>query len=55
MEYSNIGLPDWVTGELGGYTDDTLTFGLLKDRSGSPQVADNHRYFSTVHNVAGHT
>ncbi|XP_029997601.1 centrosomal protein of 112 kDa isoform X2 [Sphaeramia orbicularis] len=30
---SNTGLPDWVTGELGGYNDDSLAAGLLKDRT----------------------
>ncbi|XP_068606159.1 centrosomal protein of 112 kDa [Brachionichthys hirsutus] len=38
-ERSNAGLPDWVTGELCGYTDD----GLLKDRKPSTPVALHHR------------
>ncbi|XP_045897260.1 centrosomal protein of 112 kDa isoform X1 [Micropterus dolomieu] len=43
VEHSNAGLPDWVTGELGGYTDDSLAFGLIKDRTSSTPVAANHR------------
>ncbi|GLD66148.1 centrosomal protein of 112 kDa-like protein, partial [Lates japonicus] len=43
LEHSNAGLPDWVTGELGGYTDDTLTLGLLKDRTSSTPIATHHR------------
>ncbi|XP_068575184.1 centrosomal protein of 112 kDa [Cebidichthys violaceus] len=38
-EHSHAGLPDWVTGELGGYTDDSL----LKDRASSTPVAAHHR------------
>uniref|UniRef100_A0A3B4U3L4 Centrosomal protein 112 n=1 Tax=Seriola dumerili TaxID=41447 RepID=A0A3B4U3L4_SERDU len=47
VQHSNAGLPDWVTGELGGYTDDSLTVGLLKDRTSSTPIATHHRYFST--------
>ncbi|XP_029293387.1 centrosomal protein of 112 kDa isoform X3 [Cottoperca gobio] len=42
-EHSNAGLPDWVTGELGGYTDDTLAASLLKDRTSSSPIAAHHR------------
>ncbi|XP_035510240.1 centrosomal protein of 112 kDa [Morone saxatilis] len=42
VEHSKAGLPDWVTGELGGY-DDSLTGGLLKDRTSSTPVAAHHR------------
>uniref|UniRef100_A0A3B4YPC4 Centrosomal protein 112 n=1 Tax=Seriola lalandi dorsalis TaxID=1841481 RepID=A0A3B4YPC4_SERLL len=51
VQHSNAGLPDWVTGELGGYTDDSLTVGLLKDRTSSTPIATHHRYFSTVHHL----
>ncbi|XP_026180416.1 centrosomal protein of 112 kDa isoform X2 [Mastacembelus armatus] len=43
LEHSNAGLPDWVTGELGGYTDDSLAVGLLKDRTSSTPIAAHHR------------
>ncbi|XP_051244813.1 centrosomal protein of 112 kDa isoform X2 [Dicentrarchus labrax] len=42
VEHSNAGLPDWVTGELGG-CDDSLTRSLLKDRTSSTPVAAHHR------------
>ncbi|XP_062422190.1 centrosomal protein of 112 kDa [Pungitius pungitius] len=42
-EHCNAGLPDWVTGELGGYTDDSLTASLLKDRVSSTPIAAHHR------------
>ncbi|XP_040047728.2 centrosomal protein of 112 kDa isoform X12 [Gasterosteus aculeatus] len=42
-EQSNAGLPDWVTGELGGYSDDCLTASLLKDRVSSTPIAAHHR------------
>uniref|UniRef100_A0A7N8YAB5 Centrosomal protein 112 n=1 Tax=Mastacembelus armatus TaxID=205130 RepID=A0A7N8YAB5_9TELE len=48
LEHSNAGLPDWVTGELGGYTDDSLAVGLLKDRTSSTPIAAHHRYLSSV-------
>lgn len=48
MEHKYVGLPAWVTGELGGFTDDSLTDGLLKDRTGSTPIAARHRYCSTV-------
>ncbi|XP_047183936.1 centrosomal protein of 112 kDa isoform X3 [Scophthalmus maximus] len=41
-DHSNAGLPDWVTGELGGYTDDSFSVGLLKDRISSTPVATHH-------------
>ncbi|XP_036945930.1 centrosomal protein of 112 kDa isoform X2 [Acanthopagrus latus] len=41
--HSNAGLPDWVTGELGGYTDDSLAIGMLKDRPSSTPVGTHHR------------
>uniref|UniRef100_A0A7N8XIG0 Centrosomal protein 112 n=1 Tax=Mastacembelus armatus TaxID=205130 RepID=A0A7N8XIG0_9TELE len=47
LEHSNAGLPDWVTGELGGYTDDSLAVGLLKDRTSSTPIAAHHRYLSS--------
>ncbi|XP_078125983.1 centrosomal protein of 112 kDa isoform X1 [Sander vitreus] len=43
VEHSNAGLPDWVTGELGGYTGDSLTASLLKDRVPSTPIAAHHR------------
>ncbi|XP_049924584.1 centrosomal protein of 112 kDa isoform X3 [Epinephelus moara] len=43
VEHSNAGLPDWVTGELGGYADDSLTASLLKDRTSSTPIAAHHR------------
>lgn len=48
MENSNSDLPDWVTGELGGHADDSLTVGLLKDRTSTTQVAAHQRYLSTI-------
>ncbi|XP_030264210.1 centrosomal protein of 112 kDa isoform X2 [Sparus aurata] len=41
--HSGAGLPDWVTGELGGFTDDSLAIGMLKDRPSSTPVATHHR------------
>uniref|UniRef100_A0A7N6AHG2 DUF4485 domain-containing protein n=1 Tax=Anabas testudineus TaxID=64144 RepID=A0A7N6AHG2_ANATE len=38
VEHKNADLPDWVTGELGGHPDNSLTIGLLKDRT-STQIA----------------
>ncbi|XP_068434263.1 centrosomal protein of 112 kDa isoform X2 [Clinocottus analis] len=35
VEQSIAGLPDWVMGELGGYTDDSLAASLLQDRAHS--------------------
>lgn len=46
--HSGAGLPDWVTGELGGFTDDSLAIGMLKDRPSSTPVATHHRYCSTA-------
>nr|XP_046270515.1 centrosomal protein of 112 kDa isoform X2 [Scatophagus argus] len=43
VAHSSVDLPDWVTGELGGYNDDSLTVGLLKDRSSCTPVAAQHR------------
>ncbi|XP_026206564.1 centrosomal protein of 112 kDa isoform X2 [Anabas testudineus] len=42
VEHKNADLPDWVTGELGGHPDNSLTIGLLKDRT-STQIAAHHR------------
>ncbi|KAF0032669.1 hypothetical protein F2P81_014959 [Scophthalmus maximus] len=50
-DHSNAGLPDWVTGELGGYTDDSFSVGLLKDRISSTPVATHHRCLNS--NVDG--
>ncbi|XP_008285766.1 centrosomal protein of 112 kDa [Stegastes partitus] len=44
-ELHHVGLPDWVTGELGGPADDSLTLGLLKDSS-TPTAA---RYRRTLY------
>ncbi|XP_028456384.1 centrosomal protein of 112 kDa isoform X2 [Perca flavescens] len=43
VDHSNAGLPDWVTGELGGYTGDSLAASLLKDRVISTPIAAHHR------------
>ncbi|XP_060882474.1 centrosomal protein of 112 kDa isoform X5 [Labrus mixtus] len=43
VEHSTAGIPEWVTGELGGCSDDSLTVGHLKDRSSSTPVAAHHR------------
>ncbi|CAG5897752.1 unnamed protein product [Menidia menidia] len=43
-EQSNRGLPDWVTGELGGFADDSLVVDLLKDKPSSTPVAAHHRW-----------
>ncbi|XP_059203109.1 centrosomal protein of 112 kDa [Centropristis striata] len=40
---SGAALPDWVTGELAGYSDDCLTASLLKERTSSTPVAQHHR------------
>lgn len=37
-------LPEWVTGELGGFTDEALSLSLLKDRVSSTPVTAHHRY-----------
>ncbi|XP_061568713.1 centrosomal protein of 112 kDa isoform X2 [Cololabis saira] len=44
-EQSIGGLPEWVTGELGDGTDDSLAMdeGLLKDRPSSTPVTSHHR------------
>ncbi|KAM9391803.1 centrosomal protein of 112 kDa [Pholidichthys leucotaenia] len=42
-EYSNRDLPDWVTGELGGTSDDSLGMDLLKDRPSSTPIKDHQR------------
>ncbi|XP_074552561.1 centrosomal protein of 112 kDa-like isoform X1 [Halichoeres trimaculatus] len=43
VEHSNSGVPEWVTGELGGCTGDALTAGLPKDRSSSTPLTGHHR------------
>ncbi|XP_034396339.1 centrosomal protein of 112 kDa isoform X2 [Cyclopterus lumpus] len=43
VEQSNAALPGWVTGELGGYTDDSLAASLLQDRASSTPIAAHHR------------
>ncbi|CAJ1074972.1 centrosomal protein of 112 kDa isoform X2 [Xyrichtys novacula] len=43
VEHNNAALPDWVTGELSGCHDESLTVGLLKERSSSTPVAAHHR------------
>ncbi|XP_030590745.1 centrosomal protein of 112 kDa isoform X1 [Archocentrus centrarchus] len=43
VEHGDRGLPDWVTGELSGCSDDSLTMELLKDRPSSTPVKDHHR------------
>ncbi|KAM3597869.1 uncharacterized protein V6R79_010471 [Siganus canaliculatus] len=43
MEHSNAYLPDWVTGELGGHADESLSVGLLKDRTSSTPIATLYR------------
>ncbi|XP_020491915.1 centrosomal protein of 112 kDa isoform X2 [Labrus bergylta] len=43
VEHSTAGIPEWVTGELGGCSDDSLAVGHLKDRSSSTPVAAHHR------------
>ncbi|XP_069005276.1 centrosomal protein of 112 kDa [Embiotoca jacksoni] len=42
-EHSNRGLPDWVTGELGGWTDDSLAMDHLQERPSSKPIAAHHR------------
>ncbi|KAM6905325.1 centrosomal protein of 112 kDa [Xenentodon cancila] len=42
-EQSIGGLPEWVTGELGGGADDSLAMDLLKDRPSSTPVTSHHR------------
>ncbi|XP_071329827.1 centrosomal protein of 112 kDa [Trachinotus anak] len=43
VQHSNAGLPDWVTGELGDYTDNSLIVGLLQDKTSSTPIASHHR------------
>nr|XP_043907278.1 centrosomal protein of 112 kDa isoform X1 [Solea senegalensis]XP_043907279.1 centrosomal protein of 112 kDa isoform X2 [Solea senegalensis] len=43
LENNTAHLPDWVTGELGGYTDDSFSASLLKDRTSSTPIAALHR------------
>ncbi|XP_041672866.1 centrosomal protein of 112 kDa [Cheilinus undulatus] len=42
-QHSSSGLPEWVTGELGGCTDDPLAVSHLKDRTSSTPIAAHHR------------
>uniref|UniRef100_A0A8C5DHG2 DUF4485 domain-containing protein n=1 Tax=Gouania willdenowi TaxID=441366 RepID=A0A8C5DHG2_GOUWI len=44
LEHGNRGLPEWVTGELGGSTQDSLTLDQLKDRPGATPTAASSRY-----------
>uniref|UniRef100_A0A8C3A2A3 Centrosomal protein 112 n=1 Tax=Cyclopterus lumpus TaxID=8103 RepID=A0A8C3A2A3_CYCLU len=48
VEQSNAALPGWVTGELGGYTDDSLAASLLQDRASSTPIAAHHRYYYPI-------
>ncbi|KAI4822412.1 hypothetical protein KUCAC02_007963 [Chaenocephalus aceratus] len=41
--HSRAELPDWLTGELGGHTDDSLAASLLKDRTSSTPITARHR------------
>ncbi|KAK5856328.1 hypothetical protein PBY51_007935 [Eleginops maclovinus] len=43
VEHSRAELPEWLTGELGGHTDDTLAASLLKDRTSSTPITAHHR------------
>ncbi|TNN85462.1 Centrosomal protein [Liparis tanakae] len=43
VEQSDAGLPDWVTGELGRYSDDSLAASLLQDPACSTPIAAHHR------------
>ncbi|XP_063327855.1 centrosomal protein of 112 kDa isoform X6 [Pelmatolapia mariae] len=43
VEHGVRSLPDWVTGELSGCSDDSLTMDLLKDKPSSTPVKDHHR------------
>ncbi|XP_013120254.1 centrosomal protein of 112 kDa isoform X6 [Oreochromis niloticus] len=43
VEHGVRSLPDWVTGELSGCPDDSLTMDLLKDKPSSTPVKDHHR------------
>ncbi|XP_056263387.1 centrosomal protein of 112 kDa isoform X2 [Pseudoliparis swirei] len=43
VEQSDAGLPDWVTGELGRYSDDSLAASLLQDPASSTPIAAHHR------------
>ncbi|XP_028310902.1 centrosomal protein of 112 kDa isoform X2 [Gouania willdenowi] len=43
LEHGNRGLPEWVTGELGGSTQDSLTLDQLKDRPGATPTAASSR------------
>ncbi|KAK2833497.1 hypothetical protein Q5P01_017386 [Channa striata] len=43
VEHNDAGLPDWVTGELDRYPEDSLAAVLLKDKTSSTQVAAHHR------------
>ncbi|XP_010768276.1 centrosomal protein of 112 kDa-like, partial [Notothenia coriiceps] len=41
--HSRAELPDWLTGELGGHTDDSLAASLLKDRTSSTPITARNR------------
>ncbi|XP_029364407.1 centrosomal protein of 112 kDa isoform X2 [Echeneis naucrates] len=43
VKHSSSGLPDWIKGELGGYTEDSSVVGLLKDRTSSTPINTHHR------------
>uniref|UniRef100_A0A672H7W4 DUF4485 domain-containing protein n=1 Tax=Salarias fasciatus TaxID=181472 RepID=A0A672H7W4_SALFA len=43
VEHNNRDLPDWVAGELGGSTEDSLVLELLKDRLSSAPAAAHRR------------
>ncbi|XP_026020833.1 centrosomal protein of 112 kDa isoform X3 [Astatotilapia calliptera] len=43
VEHGVRSLPDWVTGELSGCSDDSLTMDLFKDKPSSTPVKDHHR------------
>lgn len=49
MEHNNAALPDWVTGELGGYANDSFAVGLAKDGISSTPIAAHHRYDNRSH------
>uniref|UniRef100_A0A8C5DB39 DUF4485 domain-containing protein n=1 Tax=Gouania willdenowi TaxID=441366 RepID=A0A8C5DB39_GOUWI len=49
LEHGNRGLPEWVTGELGGSTQDSLTLDQLKDRPGATPTAASSRYSMCSH------
>ncbi|KAM9843968.1 centrosomal protein of 112 kDa [Aulostomus maculatus] len=55
VDRDKAALPDWVTGELGGYTDDSFAGGLLKSRTTSHNAAHRRIQLFEQRALAGPT